>query len=318
MPQTILNRSLSCLFFVISVYKLKKKIILSKSLRQKIAVIHSKMRIALAQIDTVLGDKLKNLSHIESICRSAATNEAKIICFPELATTGYSAGLLGTKLWNLSEESIGGETDTLFTRLANELNLIIICGFVERGKRLGQIYNSAGVWIPGFGNCQHVHRKIHLWDKENYFFCEGNECKVIETPLCRIGVMICYDLEFPEVARSFAMDNADVVFVLSAWEWNKNDEHIWNINCAARALENTLHLVAVNRYGVDGEFKFPGGSQIISSFGKEIVRASDNGEDLVYGDIDLEFQAQTRLHLTFLKDMKTHIYEKFYAKQNQS
>lgn len=98
------------------------------------------LKVALAQIDTVLGDKQKNLLHIEEFCLKAALKQADVICFPELATTGYSPDLLGTELWPLSE-SRGDKTDRLLSQLATELDLTIICGFVERGiaKKLNYV-----------------------------------------------------------------------------------------------------------------------------------------------------------------------------------
>ncbi|ASV34477.1 hydrolase [Candidatus Hamiltonella defensa] len=264
------------------------------------------LKIALSQISAILGDKEKNLFHIKSLCQKAADNKADFICFPEMATTGYTPALLGTKLWSLSEAR-GGETDVLFSQLANELNLIIVCGFVERGERVGQIYDSAGIWVPGYDSWRHVHRKIHLWGDEKKWFTEGNHCQVIETPFCRIGVMICYDIGFPEVARIFAMNNVDILFVPAAWpEYAIN---IWDINCAARALENGIHLVAVNHWGKEDEDLLFGGSQIISPEGSRIIRASENREDLVFGYIDFSLQAKTRLTLPYLKDMRVKFYK---------
>lgn len=267
------------------------------------------VKVALAQINTVLGNKDKNLSHIRSLCQTASHNKANFICFPEMATTGYTPDLLGKKLWSLSEKR-GDETDLLFSQLANGLNLIIICGFVERGNRIGQIYDSAGIWMPGYNSYQHVHRKIHLWGDEKKWFSEGNHCKVIDTPFCRIGVMICYDIGFPEIARIFAINNVDILFVPAAWpEYAVN---VWNINCAARALENGIHLVAVNHWGKEGDNQLFGGSQIVSPNGEQVVRASENQEDLVFGYVDFSLQAETRLIVPYLKDMKTNFYKKYY------
>ncbi|WP_074013690.1 nitrilase-related carbon-nitrogen hydrolase [Candidatus Sodalis sp. SoCistrobi] len=267
------------------------------------------INVALAQIDTVLGNKGKNLAHIKSFCHRAADNKANIICFPELATTGYTPDLLGTSLWNLSEGR-GGETDLLLSKLANDLDLIIISGFVERGGNPGQVYNSAGVWVPGCDSWKHAHRKIHLWGDEKKWFSEGSNCQIIETSLCRIGVMVCYDIGFPEVARIFAMNNVQILFVPAVWpEYAIN---IWNVNCAARALENGIYLSAVNRWGTEADTRMFGGSQIVSPEGNTMIRASEKGEDLVFFNIDLSLQAKARMELPYLKDMRVSFYKEHY------
>lgn len=271
-----------------------------------------KFRVALAQIDTVLGDKRHNLSYMESLCHRAAKENAKMIVFPESATSGYSPEALGTKLWELSDEAIGGETDLLFTRLANELNLVIISGFVERGERNGQVYNSAGVWVPGFKNCQHVHRKIHLYRNEKNWYDHGNELKVIETPLGRIGVIICFDTIFPETSRLLAMDNADIIVSIACW--SPPFKHLWNTACVSRAQENGVYFIGVNRWGKEEDIELCGSSSLVNPLGEQIVRASDKGEDFVIGEIDLELGALVRIQIPHLKELKPHIYAKNYAK----
>lgn len=271
-----------------------------------------KFLVALGQIDTVLGDKKHNLAYMESLCRRAAKENAKMIVFPELATGGYSPDLLGPKIWELSDAAIGGETDLLFTRLANELDLVIICGFPERGERIGQVYNSAGVWVPGTKNCQHVYRKIHLYRAEKFWFDQGNKLEVIETPLGRIGVMICFDTGFPETARLLAMEKADIIVSLACWY--SPYKHLWDIASASRAQENGVYFVGVNRWGKEGDIELCGASKLVNPLGEEVVRASDTGEDFVLGEIDLELQAQIRMQIPHLNELKPHIYAKNYAK----
>ncbi|MEN3260392.1 nitrilase-related carbon-nitrogen hydrolase [Sodalis endosymbiont of Spalangia cameroni] len=267
------------------------------------------IKIALAQIDTELGNKRKNLRYIASLCKEAADNKADVICFPELATTGYTPDLLGTRLWQLSE-SRGEETDRLLSELAGKLGLIIIAGFIERGERTGQVYNSAGVWTPEGESWLHAQRKIHLWADEKKWFSEGNRCEVITTSLGKLGVMVCYDLGFPEVARIFALRQVDILFVIAAW--SEAEAYIWDINCAARALENGVFLVAVNRWGEEGELHLFGGSQIMAPDGQRVVRATDKGEALIYGNIDLTQLATVRMILPYRKDLKIPFYQHHY------
>jgi len=278
-----------------------------------------KFLVAFGQIDTVLGDKKHNLSLMESLCHRAAKENAKMIVFPESATSGYSPDDLGPKLlWELSDKGIGGETDLLFTRLANELDLVIITGFIERSETNGQVYNAAGVWVPGFKNCQHVYRKIHLFRNEKNWYTHGNgdELKVIETPIGRIGVIICFDTVFPETSRSLAMnDKAEIIVSIACWP--KPYKHLWNTACVSRAQENGVYFIGVNRWGTEGSIEFCGSSKLVDPLGKEI-RASDKGEDFLIGEIDLELEAQARLQIPHLKELRPQIYEKIYTKQNKN
>lgn len=263
------------------------------------------LKIAIAQIDTVLGDKQKNLSHIKEYCRKAASNQANIICFPELVTTGYSPDVLGTELWTFSELR-GGETDQLLSSLSQNFDLTIIYGFIERGESLGEIYNSAGVWVPGGKSWKGTFRKIHLVDSERNWFLSGTNIPVFDTPMCKIGIMICHDAGFPEIARILTLSGADILFLPAAWCIDYKD--IWNINCASRALENGTHLVAVNRCGKEEKINFFGDSQLINPRGKPLTSTLGDGEGLVFGYVDFNLQAKTRLELPYLRGRRKDLY----------
>ncbi len=263
------------------------------------------IKIALAQINTTLGDKKKNLSSIESCCKRSAIYGADIICFPELATTGYSPELLGTDLWTLSE-TLKGETDSLLNIISNTFNLTIICGFVERGETLGEIYNSAGIWTPNNKHMIGAFRKIHLINNEKSWFTAGREILLFDTPKCRIGVMICHDAGFPEISRILTLNGAEILFLSAAW--HKENKDVWMINCTARALENGIHMVAVNRWGKEKDLNFFGGSQLIGPRGQVLSSSSESDEDLVFCQVDLDLQAKTRLEIPYLRDRRTDIY----------
>ncbi|MFS1540010.1 MAG: nitrilase-related carbon-nitrogen hydrolase [Candidatus Phlomobacter fragariae] len=260
------------------------------------------IKVSIAQTDAILGDKNKNLQCLENYCDKAKENNAQIICFPELATTGYSPSLLGEQYYSLSETK-NEQTDKLFSQLSSKLNLVIICGFIERDDTTGKIYNSAGIWIPNRKNWLAVYRKMHLIDDEKLWFTPGDSLPVFDVGICRIGIMICYDAGFPEVARILATKKADILFMPSAW--SEQDKALWNINTPCRALENTTHLVAVNRWGNEGNINLFGGSQVIDPRGKIIAKVSEKAEDMIYYEIDLTMQKEIRKSLKYLTDKKT-------------
>ncbi len=262
-------------------------------------------RIALAQFDAVLGDKKTNLQRMESYCHQAAELGAQLICFPELATTGYRADLLTTQLWELSETA-DGETSQLFNKLSNALNITIVSGFIERGNYLGQIYNSAGIWTPDSSEISGVFRKVHAFGLEKQWFTSGDSYSVFDTPIGKVGILICYDMGFPEVARTLTLKGAELILAPSAW--CVQDQDVWDINSACRALENGIHVAAVNRWGYEEELHLFGGSKLLNPRGQTVVEASKTGEELLLCDIDFNTQAHTRLNVPYLKDRRPETY----------
>ncbi|MEQ5221003.1 nitrilase-related carbon-nitrogen hydrolase [Providencia alcalifaciens] len=261
----------------------------------------NRVKVALAQFNSELGNKTGNLQRMAQLCEQAASQGAKLICFPELATTGYRGDLLSTKLWDVSDFE-GSETDCLFSQLASRLGITIVSGFAERGERLGEVYNSVGVWNPGCENISGVFRKVHAFGIEKQWFKSGDSFPVFETPIGKIGVMICYDMGFPEVARILTLQGAELLIAPSAW--CIQDRDMWDINTACRALENGTHLLAVNRWGHEEDLHLFGGSKIVGPRGQVLCEASCESEALLVGEIDFRLQAHTRLNVPYLRDRK--------------
>ncbi|TPW79036.1 hydrolase [Providencia stuartii] len=267
---------------------------------------HSSVKVALAQFNSLLGQKQHNLEWMAAFCHQAAEQGAKLICFPELATTGYRGDLLATQLWDLSDDE-GSETYRLFSALATQLDLTIVSGFAERGSYLGEVYNAVGVWNPGCEGVSGVYRKVHAFGIEKQWFSSGNSYPVFDTPFGKIGVMICYDMGFPEVARILTLNGAELLLVPSAWRIQ--DKDMWDINTACRALENGSHLLAVNRWGNEEDLHLFGGSKIVGPRGQVLSEASCDGETLLIGEVDFRVQAHTRLNIPYLRDRKPQSYE---------
>ncbi|MTC23473.1 MULTISPECIES: nitrilase-related carbon-nitrogen hydrolase [unclassified Providencia] len=261
----------------------------------------NRVKVALAQFDSELGNKMGNLQRMAQLCEQAASQGAKLICFPELATTGYRGDLLSTQLWDLSDFD-GSETYRMFSQLASRLDITIVAGFAERGSRLGEVYNSVGVWNPGCENISGVFRKVHAFGIEKQWFKNGDTFPVFDTPIGKIGVMICYDMGFPEVARILTLQGAELLIAPSAW--CIQDRDMWDINTACRALENGTHLLAVNRWGHEEDLHLFGGSKIMGPRGQVLCEASCEQEQLLVGEIDFRLQAHTRLNVPYLRDRK--------------
>ena len=263
------------------------------------------VKVALAQFNSELGNKQGNLQRMAEYCEQAAAQGAKLICFPELATTGYRGDLLTTKLWDLSDAD-GSETYILFSALATRLNITIVSGFIERGNYLGDIYNAVGVWNPGCDGISGIFRKVHAFGMEKQWFSSGSDYPIFETPIGKIGVMICYDMGFPEVARILTLQGAELLLAPSAW--CVQDRDMWDINSACRALENGTHLMAVNRWGDEGDLHLFGGSKVLGPRGQVLCEANCDEEALLIGEIDFLSQAHARLNTPYLRDRKPHSY----------
>ncbi|WP_323086421.1 nitrilase-related carbon-nitrogen hydrolase [Providencia alcalifaciens] len=261
----------------------------------------NRVKVALAQFDSELGNKTGNLQRMAQLCEQAASQGAKLICFPELATTGYRGDLLSTQLWDLSDFD-GSETYRMFSQLASRFDITIVAGFAERSSRLGEVYNSVGVWNPGCENISGVFRKVHAFGIEKQWFKSGDTFPVFDTPIGKIGVMICYDMGFPEVARILTLQGAELLIAPSAW--CIQDRDMWDINTACRALENGTHLLAVNRWGHEEDLHLFGGSKIMGPRGQVLCEASCEQEQLLVGEIDFRLQAHTRLNVPYLRDRK--------------
>lgn len=261
--------------------------------------------IGLIQMDCVLGDKQTNLDKAEKYVREAAAQGSQIICLPELCTTGYRPDILGEKLWELTE-TVPGPTTERFGRLAEELGVYLILPMNEQGKMTGIIHNTA-VLIAKNGKVQGKFRKVHAYTAERWYFTDGSEYPVFQTEYGKIGIMICYDLGFPEAARILALGGAEIIFAPSAW--CRQDEDIWDINVPARALENRLFVAAVNRVGQEEEVVMLGKSKIVNTRGKTLVEAPRFQEAIITATVDLDELIAGRRQTPYLKDRKPATYK---------
>lgn len=137
---------------------------------------------------------------------------------------------------------------------------------------------------------------------ERTYFQRGNEYPVWNTKLGKIGIVICYDVCFPETSRILALRGAELMLVPSAWRASHYFKEWWDLNLACRALDNLLYVAAVNRCGQSGEEIFAGKSQVISPIGEVLAAFDVEEEGILYQEIDLERVAKEREFNTVLTD----------------
>lgn len=262
-------------------------------------------KIALVQYQSVLGDFQKNADRAVEMVREAAAKRAKIVCFPEMFNTGYNFQLIGDGFHNCGE-TIDGHTITRLQKVAKECACYVIAPITLEKKVKGVFYNAAVV-IDDEGVVLGDYSKHHLWAAERYYFHAGEDIPVFDTKYGKIGVMICYDAGFPETARVLTLKGAELIFMPSAWRIQ--DWDMWNLNIPQRALENTLYVAGVNRFGHEDDLYMFGNSKVADWRGRIIAESKEEKEEIVYAEIDLDQLTKARLDIHYLKDRRPDSYK---------
>lgn len=185
-------------------------------------------------------------------------------------------------------------------------NNILIAGSLPESTE-NNIFNTTYI-VDTNGAVIGSYKKIHLFSlmEEEKYFSSGNKIVVCETSIGPIGIMICYDLRFPELCRSLALKGALVVLVSAQWPLVRIDH--WNVLLRARAIENQIFIAAANGCGNDDGIKFGGHSQIISPTGNILAMA---GADpcLKYAELNLKEISEFRNNIPCFMERAPHVYE---------
>lgn len=257
------------------------------------------IKLALAQLRSSLYEKEINLHRAVKTITASSQKGANYILFPELYISGYF--LNEEKVCTLSEPMDGPTIQTL-KKAANEHNINVIIGFPE--KKGSSIYNSAA-FINNEGNLLGVYRKVHLYDHEQRIFTPGNSCPVFDLPEGRIGIMITYDMEFPETARILALKGCQALLILAA---NMVPYQAYqSAYIQTRAMENQVFVAATNMVGLEFDVIFFGESEVVHPTGK-ILYKSCNDEDLAIVELKLEETARSKGVLNYLANRRPDLY----------
>jgi predicted amidohydrolase len=209
-----------------------------------------------------MGEPEDNLVKMSDfVSKIASQQKVDLIVFPELVTSGYELGVRFTEL----AQRIPGPSVNLMAQRAGEFGVYIAFGMVTKEKVESVLYNSA-VLVGPDGEVLGGYNKIHLRGEERMAFREGFRLPVIETEIGNIGLMLGWDLAFPEVARCLSLDGAEFLAVLANWETDQIEE--WRTYVKSRAFENAVYVAASNRVGEDVTLKFGGESMIVGPRGK--------------------------------------------------
>ncbi|MFF5976056.1 carbon-nitrogen hydrolase family protein [Streptomyces sp. NPDC012769] len=261
------------------------------------------LRTALLQSSGQLGDVAANLKILDEAAARAADAGARLLLAPELFLTGYA---IGPDLARLAEPSDGPSARAV-ADIAARHGLAVGYGYPERDtERHGVLYNSAQLFGADGAVLAH-YRKTHLFgDFEAKWFTPGDD-GVVQAELdgLTIGLMICYDVEFPENVRAQALAGTDLLLVPTALMHPA--EIVPDSVVPVRAFENQLYIAYANRTGPEGDFEFVGLSTLAAPDGTARVRAG-RGEDLVIGEVDPDFLAASRKVNPYLRDRRPGLY----------
>ena len=258
------------------------------------------LKVAAIQMDIMPGDKEKNLKRAEEKIKEAVEKGANIICLPELFTTGFVL----KEIHLLAEEEEGKTTGTL-CKIAKEENITIIAGSIAV-KRGEDIFNTCYV-INNKGKISGSYDKCHLFPLmgEDRYFKEGDRASVVHLPLFSIGLMICYDIRFPELARLLALNGANILFIPAEFP-NPRCNH-WRLLLMARAIENQSYVIGVNRVGKDKMGSYFGHSMVISPWG-EIIGEGSEEEEIIYCELNMEKVNKVREKIPSLHNRREDLY----------
>lgn len=263
------------------------------------------MKVAIAQLSTSV-DKISNLEKAKTYIAKAKGLGADFVIFPEfyMALAVPGSGVLPVDV----AEPLDGPFVTGLAEAARENEIHVVCGIFESMKDDERRAYNTTVFLDRSGQILQSYRKTHLYDafnnKESDTVIPGdNHYRVVETEFGKIGLMVCYELRFPEIARQLALQEADILFVPAGWFAGAMKEEHWEILIRARAIENTVFVCAPNQAG---NF-FTGRSMIVDPMGV-ITTSAGEEETLIMSHIDLDRVQRVREKLPSVIHRKPEFY----------
>lgn len=255
-------------------------------------------RIYLAQFKPVLLNKKENLDKMFQFIKKASQQRADLILFPEMALTGYHTKMKTNEV----SESKNGPSISLLAKWAREYKLKIIVGFPE--KKEDGLYNSA-CFLNDDGSLIGTYQKVHLWDEEPKYFKAGKHFPVFTTDIGKIGIIICYDTEFPETSRIMALKGANLILAPTA---NMTPlQHFQKISVQMRAAENQVFFATTNRIGIEEGTNFFGESAAADPYGN-LLTIFDQTEKGEVVEMDLNRINEVRSQFDYIADRVPSLY----------
>jgi len=255
------------------------------------------IRAAAVQMDIQIGDNAGNLARVLGKLDEAAKDGAQLVVFPECALSGYCfSSLEDAKPYAERPDRIDLEQ---FEYRCSRLRVTGVIGYLRCDTIQGEApcYNCARIAAPSGMRHRaicYTYCKTHLPTLGvDRFVSPGDTLRVFDVPFGKLGVLICYDIRFPEAARCLGLMGADVIALPT--NWPEGAESAPDFITRARAWENRVYVVAANRVGVERGRRFIGRSQIVAPTGEILCEAGGEEETILYADLDLSLCRQKRI-----------------------
>ena len=270
----------------------------------------NQLKVALIQMK-VIDDKDKNLVKAKDFVKKAADQEAELVMLPEMFNCPYQT----IKFPEYAEKE-GGKSWRFLSELAKENDIFLVGGSIPEKDDKNDIYNTSYVF-NNKGEQIAKHRKVHLFDidieggqtfKESDTLSAGNNITVFDTPYGKMGLVICYDLRFPELSALLSKKGVKYILVPGAFNMTTGPAH-WELLFRSRALDNQVYtLGAAPARDSKQPYVSYGNSIAVSPWGKVIKRLGGE-EDILIADLDLDYLDKIREELPLLKHKREDIYD---------
>ena len=262
--------------------------------------------VALAQISCQQADKAKNLTKIKKTVAKAKKLGAELVIFPELSLTGY---VVRDEIYELAERIPGPSTRTM-EEIAKKNQIHLVFGMPEiSDKTEATLHNSAVLISPEglIGKYHKMYLPTHSIFEEKRYFRPGYETAVFDTELGKLGLIICYDIYFPEVTRLTRLKGAELIVCISASPGVRRS--FFEVLTVARAIENTAFLAFVNLAGIQDGLQFWGGSRLIGPSGRILVQAKYDEDDFVIGEVNYPDIRSIEAFVPTLRDLRPELFD---------
>lgn len=267
-----------------------------------------KFRLALIQFSATI-NKADNLKRATQLIGEAAKNGAQLLSLPECCNSPY-----GNDYFGEYAEEIPGHSTEVFSRAAAENKVFLVAGSIPE-KCGSKLYNTSTVFNPD-GALIAKHRKVHLFDidvpgkitfQESKTLSPGNNLTMFQTPFCKVGLGICYDLRFAEMAQIYAGRGCELLLYPGAFNMTTGPAH-WELLLKGRAVDNQLFTAAVSpARDTSASYVAWGHSTVVNPWG-EVIAKADETNQIVYADIDLNYLHEVRKMIPVTSQRRSDLY----------
>ena len=269
----------------------------------------AKIKVAAIQMPTVT-DKMQNVRTAGIYLEKIKDKKPDFVILPEMFCCPYQ-----TQNFPVYAEEEGGPVWQQLSEYAKQYGIYLIGGSMPEKDAEGKVYNTSYIFDRQ-GKQIGKHRKVHLFDidvtggqtfKESDTLTAGDHDTVFDTEFGRMGVMLCFDIRFPELARMMVNDGAKAIFVPAAFNMTTGPAH-WELSFRTRALDNQIYMIGCAPMRDESAGYISWGHSIVTDPWGRVIDMLDEKEGVLLTELDLDYEEQVREELPLLKSRRTDMY----------